>query len=166
MKGNTVARMAICALFLVAAPAAAKLTEINVTAVEPFAEGHAFGDVGAYERVKGTFKGELDPADPRNKVIVNLDKAPRNAAGRVEYEVDFFMLRPADAARGNRKILYDVTNRGRKNLHWRLTDARLASPPAQRSRTAQTRAMGCSSHGNTLLWNVGPGCAERKQRRR
>ena len=100
MKQSIVARAALCALVFAATPAAARLTEINATAVEPFADGHAFGATGAYERVKGTFKGELDPADPRNKVIVNLDKAPRNAAGRVEYEADFFMLRPADGARG------------------------------------------------------------------
>src|SRR3712207_8336977 len=31
---------------------------------------------------------------------------------RVEYEADFFILRPAEPARGNGKIIYDVTNRG------------------------------------------------------
>jgi len=77
MKGSLFARAALCAFVLVAPPSLARLTEINVTAVEPFADDHAFGDAGAYERVKGTFKGELDPADPRNKVVVNLDKAPK-----------------------------------------------------------------------------------------
>jgi hypothetical protein len=155
MKGSIVARAALCALVITAAPAAARLTDINVTTVEPFADGHAFSDTGAYERVKGTFKGELDPSDPRNQVIVNLDKAPKNAAGRVEYEVDFFLLRPADAARGNRKIIYDVTNRGRKNLHWRLTDARLASPAgANDPRTAQDAGNGLFFRmGYTLVWN-------------
>jgi len=155
MKGRIAARAALCALVFAATPAAARLTEINVTAVEPFADGAAFGDTGAYERVKGTFKGELDPADPRNQVIVNLDKAPKNAAGRVEYEVDFFLLRPADDARGNRKIVYDVTNRGRKNLHWRLTDARLASPAgANDPRTAQDAGNGLFFRmGYTMVWN-------------
>ena len=155
MKQIIVARATLCALMLAAAPAGARLTEINATAVEPFADGHAFGTAGAYERVKGTFKGELDPADPRNKVIVNLDKAPRNAAGRVEYEADFFMLRPADGARGNRKIIYDVTNRGRKNLHWRLTDARLPSPAgANDPRTAQDAGNGLFFRmGYTMVWN-------------
>ena len=74
----------------------ARVTEFNIVAVEPFAEGASFGNAGAYERVRGTYKGELDPGDARNQVIVNLDKAPRNAAGRVEYEADFFMLRPVD----------------------------------------------------------------------
>jgi len=66
----------LCALALVAAPAAARLTEINVASVERFANGARFGETGAYERVRGTFKGELDPADPRNRVIVNLDFQP------------------------------------------------------------------------------------------
>ena len=124
MKGNILTRAALCVLILGAAPAGARLTEINITAVEPFADGAAFGNTGVYERVKGTFKGELNPADPRNRVIVNLDKAPRNAAGRVEYEADFFILRPVDAARGSRKILYDVTNRGRQYVHWMFGDSR------------------------------------------
>jgi len=124
MSRNFVARAVLCTLLFSGAPAAARLTEINVTTVEPFAEGAAFGDTGAYERVKGTFRGELEPGDPRNKVIVNLDKAPRNAAGRVEYEADFFILRPADPARGSRKILFDVTNRGRQYAHWVLMDSR------------------------------------------
>jgi hypothetical protein len=143
-------RAVFCALLLLAAaPAAAKLTEIVVTSVEPFADGATFGDTGAYERVRGVFRGELDPADPRNRVIVNIDKAPRNAAGRVEYEADVFMLRPADPARGNHKIIYDVTNRGRKNLHWRLTDARLSSPAgANDPRTVEDA-------GNALFFRMG-----------
>jgi hypothetical protein len=124
MMRNIAASVALCALAFAAAPAGARLIEITVAAVEPFADGATFGTVGAYERVKGTFRGELDAADPRNKVIVNLDKAPRNATGRVEYEADFYILRPADPARGSRKILYDVTNRGRQYVHWMFGDAR------------------------------------------
>ncbi len=148
-------RAALCAFVIVAFPAAARVTEINVTAVEPFAEGASFGETGGYERVKGTFKGELDPADARNKAIVNLDKAPRNAGGRVEYEADFFILRPADAVRGNRKILFDVTNRGRKYVHWRLMDARLASPAAGNDpRTVQDAGNGLFlRRGYTIVWS-------------
>ncbi len=122
---KSVQRCAVLFAFAMAAlPAAARVTEINTTAVEPFANGAAFGASGAYERVRGSFKGELDPKDARNKVIVNLDKAPRNARGMVEYEADFFILRPMDAARGNHKLIYDVTNRGRKVIHWRLMDGK------------------------------------------
>src|SRR3954470_1548820 len=116
-----------CALALTTTPAIAMLTSLSISSIEPFAPGTTFASAGAYERVRGTFKGELDPQDPRNRVIVNLDKAPRNARGRVEYEADFFMLRPADAARANGKIIYDVTNRGRMNFHWRFTEAKVRS---------------------------------------
>lgn len=149
MTRSLIAPALACALALAAAPAAAVLTEITIVSVEPFADGAAFGDTGAYERVKGTFKGELDPADRRNKAIVNIDKAPRNAAGKVEYEADFFMLRPADAARSNRKLVYDVTNRGRKTINGRLMDARAVSV----ARTNDPRTV--EDTGNGLLYRMG-----------
>ena len=146
-KKFTPALLAACVI--AAAPVGARVTEINIAAVEPFADGAGFGAAGAYERVRGTFKGEIDPADPRNKVIVNLDKAPRNARGRVDYEADFFILRPADAARGGGKIIYDVTNRGRKYVHFRLMDAK---PP---SVAAANDPKNIEDAGNGLLFRMG-----------
>jgi hypothetical protein len=146
---------ALCTIISIAAPAHARVTEINVVAVEPFADGATFGNTGAYERVRGTFKGEIDPADARNKIIVDLDKAPRNARGAVGYEADFFMLRPVDAARGNRKIVYDVTNRGRKFIHGRLMDARTESVAgANDPRTLADAGTGLLFRiGYTLVWS-------------
>ena len=77
-------------------------------------EEEEFGDSGAYERVIGTVAGELDPSDVRNAGIVGLTQAPRNARGMVEYEADLFLLRPVDPAKGNRRLLFEVVNRGRK----------------------------------------------------
>jgi hypothetical protein len=71
------------------------ITEISVTDLDPFADGQVFGSAGAYVRIKGVAKGEIDPAAPENAGITDLDKAPSNARGMVEYEVDFFILRPA-----------------------------------------------------------------------
>jgi hypothetical protein len=99
------------------------IVEIKVDAVEPFAEGQGFGEAGSYLRKKGVAKGEIDPAAPENKVIVDLDKAPRNARGMVEYETDFFILRPAEPQRANGVLVYDVTNRGRKVILGRLDEA-------------------------------------------
>ena len=59
-----------------------------------------FGATGAYERVIGVAKGELDPEDPRNTGIAGLAMAPRNAAGKVEYETYIFLLRPAPGGAG------------------------------------------------------------------
>ena len=72
---------ALCCL----ASAQAALIRIEVTSSGPFAEGKAFGDVGAYTRITGRFYGELDPMLPANRAIVDLARAPRNARGRVEY---------------------------------------------------------------------------------
>ena len=55
---------------------------------------------------------EVDPHDPRNAVIVNLDRAPRNERGLVEFSAPFFIIKPVDPARGNRKLLYGINNRG------------------------------------------------------
>src|SRR4051812_18748587 len=92
----------------------AGVTRIEVMFIGPFAEGKAFGEVGAYTRIIGRFYGDLDPNLPANKGIVDLARAPRNARGKVEYSADFDILRPADAAKGNGTLFYDVNNRGRK----------------------------------------------------
>jgi hypothetical protein len=105
-----------------ATAANARITEIRIDSVEPFLDGHTFGAVGAYERVKGIAKGELDPAARENSVIVDLDKAPRNSRGMVEYEVDIFILRPADPGKGSGILYYEVLNRGNKQLGTRLLD--------------------------------------------
>jgi hypothetical protein len=94
---------------------ASGITQIVVDRVEsPAFEGREFGEVGQYEKIVGRAFGELDPTDPLNAVIVNLDKAPRNERGMVEYDVDVYILKPIDMARGNQTILYDVVNRGNK----------------------------------------------------
>ena len=131
------------------------LTEINITSVEPLADGATFGNAGAYERVRGTFKGAVDPFDARNKVIVNIDKAPRNVAGRVEYEAEFYILRPAEAARGSSKLLYDVLNRGRKGMHTRFGDALPATlADSNDPKTVQDVGNGLLlRRGYTLVWS-------------
>ncbi len=131
--------------------ASARVTSITIAAVEPFAPGTTFGSAGEYQRVRGTFKGEVDPTDARNRVIANIDKAPRNAAGKVEYEADFFMLRPADAQRANGKLIYDVTNRGRLNFHWRFTEAKRRSNDP---RTVEDAGDGLFfRQGYTFVWS-------------
>src|SRR5438046_7062260 len=110
---------ALCCL----ASAHAALIRIEVASSGPFAEGKTFGEVGAYTRITGRFYGELDPNLPANKGIVDLARAPRNARGKVEYSADFDILRPADAAKGNGTLLYDVTNRGAKRVMYVFNEA-------------------------------------------
>ena len=92
------------------------ITSFEVSQTRPFVRGAAFGATGPYVRIDGTAVGEVDPAHPGNAGIALLDKAPRNAHGRVEYRTDVTILRPADPARGNGRLLYEVNNRGRMML--------------------------------------------------
>ena len=101
------------------------LLSVDIQKVEPLTDGASFGEVGAYERVMGTARGEVDPKDPANAGIALIDKAPRNARGMVEYATDLFILRPKDPARGNGRILYEVNNRGRKMLFGNIADGPL-----------------------------------------
>ena len=93
-------------------PADARVVRIEVERTAPYAGGKAFGDAGAFERLDGTVHMEVDPDDPLNAVIVNLDRAPRNDRGMVEFSAPFFIVKPVDMARGNRKLLYGINNRG------------------------------------------------------
>jgi len=93
-----------------------RVVRLVVESRRPFADGAAWGSVGPYERLAGTAHLEVDPRDPLNAVIVDLDKAPRNARGRVEFSTPFFILRPVDPSRGNGKIYYTVNNRGNDAL--------------------------------------------------
>src|SRR5437660_3843080 len=100
-----------------ALPAHAKVTKIQITAKEsPAFGGYSWPGVGPYEKIVGRAFGELDPKDPKNAVIVDLQLAPRNAAGQVEYSFDFYILKPVDLSKGNHKMLYEPPNRGRKTI--------------------------------------------------
>jgi hypothetical protein len=129
------------------------ITRISITAVEPFAEGHEFGEAGPYVRIHGVAQGELDPGAPENAIIIDLDKAERNSRGMVEYETDFFILRPADLRRGSGILVYDVTNRGRKVILGRLDEAG-ANADTNNPRTARDAGLGFTlGRGYTLVWS-------------
>ena len=106
------------------------ITKIVVERRESFADGHEFPITGPYEKVVSKAYGEVDPRSPLNKVIVNLDKAPRNKRGRVEYWSDVYLLKPVDMERGNKKIFVDPTNRGGKQIVSSLNDAPQSNDPS------------------------------------
>jgi hypothetical protein len=85
------------ALIAASTSANARVTRIEITRQKPFAAGQTFGTVGAYEKVVGRYHGELDPKNPLNAAIVDLDKAPRNARGMVEPPTSTFSNRSTSA---------------------------------------------------------------------
>src|SRR5215204_5952668 len=104
----------LCHLF-VPSEGHTRVTKVVIEKIEsPSFEGHSFGAVGPYEKLIGRVFGEVEPTAPENAGIVNLDKAPRTAAGRVAYSADLYILKPVDLTKGNRKMFYGVLNRGSK----------------------------------------------------
>jgi hypothetical protein len=97
----------------IVSPASARVTQMTITTVEsPTFNGASFGSVGQYERIQGKISGEVDPKNPQNAVIVDIELAPRNPNGTVSYSTDFQIIRPIDLSKGNHRILFDLPNRG------------------------------------------------------
>ncbi|MGR6330006.1 alpha/beta hydrolase domain-containing protein [Sphingomonas sp. XXL09] len=91
-------------------PAEARLTRLHVTTREDVAPVRP--GAPAYRILRGTYQGELDPADPHNRIISDLAAAPRLANGRVAYSATFAIALPADPAKASGLLWYDVPNRG------------------------------------------------------
>lgn len=95
----------------------ARLVKFVVTGKEsPTFGGYSWPGVGQYEKLVGMAYGELDPNDPKNSVIVDLQLAPRNASGKVEYSHTFYILKPIDLSKGAHRVMYEPPNRGGKTV--------------------------------------------------
>jgi hypothetical protein len=77
-----------------------------------FAGGQAFGDTGPYERLHGKVHFAIDPNEPGLPWICDLDLAPRNSQGLVEFAATLDIIKPVDMARGNHRLLFEFSNRG------------------------------------------------------
>jgi hypothetical protein len=97
-----VAGAAVLAFGIVSAPdAKARLVRFEVTDAQVVLNGAAFGAAGAYEKLRGIAHFAIDPNDPRNAQVFDLDKAPVNGAGQVEFSAEMYILKPLDMAAGN-----------------------------------------------------------------
>src|SRR5215510_6519165 len=97
-------------------PVSAEVVRIEVTSRADLVGGQPFGAAGPYEKIAGKVYFAIDPALPANRIVTDIDKAPRNAAGKVEFSSDFFIIKPKDIAKGNHAVLYEVSNRGGKGM--------------------------------------------------
>ena len=78
------AALPITLLLGVLAPVArAEVERIEITSRSTLAGGQAFGDVGAYEKIRGRLFYAVDPANPANAPVVDLALAPRGEDGKV-----------------------------------------------------------------------------------
>ena len=119
MHETSIARQTQLALVLAAvliAPAAeARITRIEITTTEsPTFGGFSWPNVGQYEKIVGKAFGEVNPHDRQNRDIVDIEFAPRNNRGNVEYSFNFYILKPIDLKKGAGKMMYEPPNRGGK----------------------------------------------------
>lgn len=103
------------ALLALASSADAKVIRIVIDknkSESPTYSGKEFGNAGQYERIVGQAYGEIDPKNAHNSIIQDIQLAPRNSRGMVEYVATFTLLKPIDLAKANNVMLYEVVNRG------------------------------------------------------
>jgi hypothetical protein len=105
---------ALAIIITSALPVFAEVTSFEITSRRPYAEGRAFGERGKYEQWRGKVRFAVDPMLEANRQVIDLDLAPRNAQGRVEFSADLEMLVPADLTHASGSLLYDVNNRGNR----------------------------------------------------
>ena len=103
--------------------------EIRSAARESFAGGREFGASGAYEKLTGRAHFAVDPSHPAQAGITDLDKAPVNADGLVEFTTDLCILKPVDPDRGNKRLFFDYGNRGNMRAVQFFNDAPASNDP-------------------------------------
>jgi len=117
--------LAILTVLFCSTPLQARITRVEISRVEsPTFEGAEFGGAGKYEKLAGRAFGEVDPADPRNALIVDIKLAPKNDRGMVEYSTDVYILRPVDPAKRNHRVFFDINNRGGSRAIETFNDAK------------------------------------------
>ena len=107
--------LALCGVLLLAQVASAEVVRIEIRRRDDF---------GTHERMIGRVYFAVDPKLPANRGIADLDQAPRNAAGLVEFSSDVLFFRPKDASRARGTVFLEVVNRGRDQSLAILSGAR------------------------------------------
>ena len=114
MNKRTHCLVASLALTVLTTSSFGEVTKFEIKTREPFAGGRSFGDVGPYDRITGRVYFQIDPKAEANQAIVDLDLAPVNDNGMVEFSSDLDILAPQDLTKARGAALYDVNNRGNK----------------------------------------------------
>src|SRR5882724_5991349 len=108
-------------LVFVTSSAEAHVARVEIVSRTDVQDGRTFGLAGAYEKIVGRVYFAVSPENVHNRQIVDLDKAPRNAQGEVEFSADLYLYKPRDMNKGNGAVLFEVSNRGGRGI-LRLVD--------------------------------------------
>ncbi|MEQ1805039.1 MAG: alpha/beta hydrolase domain-containing protein [Burkholderiaceae bacterium] len=88
----------------------ARVTRIVIDTTTPLA--NPADATKPYQELTGRAFGELNPSDRHNKEITDLNLAPRNSRGNVEYIASIRIRKPVDMANSSGLMWHDVPNRG------------------------------------------------------
>ncbi len=102
--------------WLICCSANAAVSQIVLINRSEVVGGAAFGNVGAYECIQAKIHFAVDPRLAPNQMVADIDLAPRDANGLVEFSADLYMLMPRDSSKGNGTALVEISNRGGKAL--------------------------------------------------
>ncbi len=138
-----------CGALLLAVAVQAGVVSVEIADRNAVLQGKSFGLAGPYERIQGTVRFAVDPDHPANQIITDIDRAPRNSNGMVEFSSEFFLLKPRNTRRGNGVLLYEVSNRGRKGMLGFFNFAAGSLDPAAERHFGDGFLM---REGYTLLW--------------
>ena len=105
--------------------------KLTITSTQDYEDGRVWGQAGPYEVVRGVVTFALDPRNPANQRITDIEFAERGDDALVRAESDFCILRPKNPAQANGGLLFSVANRGNVTLPFGLGPAPdLVSLPA------------------------------------
>lgn len=106
---KTVLAVSLAAAFAAWAPASdARVTKIIIDAGPTTLAADP-----TYETITGRAFGELDPNDPHNALITDVQQAAHASAnGKAQYIASFFIVKPKDMSSTSGLLWHDVPNRG------------------------------------------------------
>ena len=134
MLRNAIAGSLAAGMLVVASASDARIVSVFMNPPTIAFGGFSFPGVGQYEKIVGVAYAEVDPADPRNAVITDINLASpqpagmvnnipqpgKTASGKVGYTLNFYILKPVNLANvsptlvGRGKVMYEPPNRGGK----------------------------------------------------
>ena len=119
----------LIALLLIPAFSEARVISVQLNPPTIAFGGYSWPGVGQYEKITGVAYAEVDPADRRNGVIVDILRAQtqpgagqpgKTPSGKVAYLLNFYILKPVNLNQVDRKLngygkmMYEPPNRGGK----------------------------------------------------
>jgi hypothetical protein len=109
LRKPALAGAAVLAALLAWTPASeARVTKIVIDDTQPLT---ATGQTIPYEQISGRAFGELDPGDPLNGIIQDIELG-KDADGKVRYVASFVLSKPVDVSKASGLMFHDVPNRG------------------------------------------------------